>query len=187
MRRRRDRRGRPRKANAKRRATTLAARRPDLDRGSEQLRARKRRATTREDVETTPSGILYGRGYLDRQQYDMIAYLTSLLRQVQRAMGGTLSVAALWSAVTGALTGTTPGLPPLVGDNGARQRLGRLCARLDGSKDLVLALAAEEGLPDIVWRALAHRLTPDDLVQLEALRRGLDGISTPRRRQAETC
>jgi len=69
----------------------------------------------------------------------------------------------------------------VAGDNRrARRTLAAICARLDGSKELVLSLAAEDGIPDFVVRALEGRLTPRDLVQLELLRRGLDGISAPR-------
>jgi hypothetical protein len=150
-----------------------------VDRGSERLRENKRQVTSREDVEATPAGVLYGHGHLDRHQYEMIGYVTSLLHQVRRAMGGTLSVAGVWSAVTGALVQTTPGAPPIIGDNDARRILRRICARLDGSKALVLALAAEDTLPAIVVRAIERR-TPVDLAQLENLRRGLDGLSPPR-------
>jgi hypothetical protein len=58
--------------------------------------------------------------------------------------------------------------------------LTRICQRLDGSRDLVLELAAEQVLPPICARAAEQRLTPRDLIQLELLRRGLDGISPPR-------
>jgi len=79
------RRGRPRQKHAKRRCTTTVGRRTGrdpVDAGSPQLRARKRSATTREDA---------------------LAFVTSLLRQVHRAMGGNLSVAGLWTAIIGAL------------------------------------------------------------------------------------
>jgi hypothetical protein len=61
-RRRFERRGRPRLANAKRRQTTVAGRRgvPVIDRGTNELRSRKRRLTTREDLEVNAVGILYG-------------------------------------------------------------------------------------------------------------------------------
>ena len=84
------------------------------------------------------------------------------------------------SAIIGALTKTAPGLKPITGDNNARRTLASICARLDGSKELVLALAAEDGMPALVVRTLEGRLTPRDLVQLELLRRGLDGIAAPR-------
>jgi hypothetical protein len=137
-------------------------------------------------VEVTAAGTLFGHGCLDHRQYATLGYVTSLLRQVQRAMGGTRSIAGVWSAIAGAVIKTTPGVPPITGDNNARHILERICSRLDGSKNLVLELAAEDGrVPDIVLRAADHRLTPRDLVQLELLRHGLDGISVPRWVQAD--
>jgi len=109
----------------------------------------------------------------------------NLLRQVRKAMGGNLSVVGVWTAITGAATRTAPGNAPTIGDNNARHILGQICTRLDGSRDLILALASEGAVPDIVVRAAHHRLTRLDLVQLEALRRGLDGISAPRWLAAE--
>jgi hypothetical protein len=76
-------RGRPRRANAKRRCTTRIRRRTwqdPVDRGSEWLRAKKRAVTSREDIELTPAGILHGHGHLDNHQYSALAYLTLLLR-----------------------------------------------------------------------------------------------------------
>jgi hypothetical protein len=67
-RRRLDRRGRPRKADAARRRTTVAGRAPDRDEGTTELRRRKIRATTRPDLEVNGAGALYGRGHLDAQQ-----------------------------------------------------------------------------------------------------------------------
>jgi hypothetical protein len=86
----------------------------------------------------------------------------------------------VWAAILGALIKTTPGLEPIIGDHGARRQLERICRRLDGSRDLVLELAEEGQMPPICIRAAERRLTPRDLVQLELLRKGLDGISSPR-------
>ena len=69
---------------------------------------------------------------------------------------------------------------PIIGDSNARHILAQICARLDGSRDLILMLAAEGRVPDIVLRAQGDRLTPGHLVQLETLRHGLDHISAPR-------
>jgi hypothetical protein len=67
-RRRIERRGRPRTANARRRATTVAGRRVPDDTGTPQLRSRKVRATTRADLEINGLGILYGRSLIDSEQ-----------------------------------------------------------------------------------------------------------------------
>jgi hypothetical protein len=149
--------------------------------GSGPLRARKLRLTGRDDVEMTAAGILYGRGHLDNAQCSALAWLTLLLRQVADAMGRSVPPSAVWAAITGALTRTAPGIEPIIGDLGGRAQLQRVLARLDGSRDLMLELAAEGPLPPICVRAVEHRLTPRDLVQLELLRRGLDGISPPSR------
>jgi hypothetical protein len=94
-------------------------------------------------------------------------------------MGGNLSVAGLWAAVLGAATGGRRAVPAILGDAGARARLARICARLDGSRTLVLQLAAENRTPAVVARAATHRLTPGDQAQLERLRTGLDSIREP--------
>jgi hypothetical protein len=72
------------------------------------------------------------------------------------------------------------GIEPIIGDQGARHTLERTLRRLDGSRGLVLELAAEGSPPLIVVRAAEGRLTRRDAVQLELLRKGLDGISPPR-------
>jgi hypothetical protein len=55
----RGRRGRPRKATARRRQTTLAGRCSEVGRGSELLRERKRRATGHEDLLLEPDREVY--------------------------------------------------------------------------------------------------------------------------------
>ena len=103
------RRGRPRKPHARWRETTRAGRRGDIDRGSEWLREKKRQATLRDDVEMAPAGVLFGRRHLDRYQYDALAFVTLLLCQVTKAMGGNQSVAGLWTAIIAAAAKTVPG------------------------------------------------------------------------------
>jgi hypothetical protein len=88
MRRRRDRRGRPRQANARRRATTLAGRAAPPDEGTPQLRRRKIRATSRPDLEIDSIGVLFGRGHLDAQQYDALGLISAWLRRAALAWGG---------------------------------------------------------------------------------------------------
>jgi hypothetical protein len=168
--------------NARRRSTTRRGRKglDDRDYGSSLLRARKLAATSRDDVEMTAAGILFGRGHLDRFEYDTLRHVTGLLQRIARSFGRGVSPAGIWNAILGALIKTTPGLEPIVGDFGARRQLERICRRLDGSRDLVIELASEGPLPPICLRALERRLTPRDLVQLELLRKGLDGISSPR-------
>jgi hypothetical protein len=177
-------RGRPpgRNPNARRYQTTRAGRRGEIDRGSDWLRARKIRTTSRVDVEMTPAGTLYGYGHIDREQYDKLGAITWLLRRIARSFGRDASPAGLWLALMAAASRTRPGMPSVVGDYGARDTLGQIARRLDGSRDFVLELAAESPLPPICIRAAERRLTSRDLVQIELLRKGLDGISPPRGR-----
>ena len=170
------RRGRPYNPNARRHQTTRAGRRGEVNRGSPRLRARKLALTTREDVEMTPAGILYGHGHLDNAQYSALGWVTALLRRIARSFGRGVSPAGIWNAILGALIKTTPGIEPMVGDQGGRRTLEHVLRRLDGSRDLVLELAEEGPMPSIYVRAAGHRLTPRDLVRLELLRKGLDGI-----------
>jgi hypothetical protein len=149
------------------------------------LRARKVAATGREDVELTSAGVLYGRGHLDNLEYSALGYVTQLRQRIARSFGRGASPAGVWGAILGALIKTTPGFEPIVGDHGARRQLEQICRRLDRSRDLVIELAGEGPLPPICLRALEHRLTPRDLVQLELLRKGLDGITAPRSRADE--
>jgi hypothetical protein len=174
-------RGRPYNPNSRRNQTTRAGRRGEVDHGSPRLRARKLLVTTRDDIEMTGPGILFGHQLLDRYQYDTLGYVTLLLRRIARSFGRDASPSGVWAALLAAASRTPPSTPNLIGDYGARDHLARLYQRLDGSRDLVLELAVEGPMPPICARAVEHRLTPRDLVQLELLRRGLDGIAAPRR------
>jgi hypothetical protein len=144
------------------------------------LRQKKRRLTAREDVELTPAGVLYGHGHLDNAQYSALGFITVLVRRIARSFGRDASPVGIWAALAAAASRSAPGMPAIVGDFGARRTLDRICERLDGSRDLVLELAAENRLPPICIRAAEQRLTSNDRAQLELLRKGLDGISAPR-------
>jgi hypothetical protein len=180
-RRRLERRGSPRKAVAKRRATTTAGRAPEVDQGTTELRRRKRRATSREDLEVNGAAVLFGYDHLDRAQYDTLGVVTELLQRVARAWGGRDgNVVGLWMSITGALvaTGYAPA-PAGVGGfslaDSARRRLARLVRELDGSRDLVIALA-EGRVPPLVVHILEGRISDEDEVGLARLREGLDRI-----------
>jgi hypothetical protein len=186
-RRRIERRGRPRKANAKHRQTTRAGRGPDLDRGSEALRERKRRVTGREDLPLDGAAVLYGHDRLDRQQFDTLGMITEMLQRVARAWGGKDgSVTGMWMAMLGAMTATGFAPVPAVDGgfspaDGARRRLAQVYASLDGSRDLVIALA-EGKAPAVVLHVLDQHVTEQDEADLVRLRAGLDKISEQRRR-----
>jgi hypothetical protein len=187
---RRGRGGRPKKADAKRRRTTVAGRRPEVDQGTVQLRARKRRiAAGREDLEITGASVLFAHGHVDRSQFDTLGTITEMLQRMARGWGGLGGVTGLWFAITGAAAPTgfvrreNEGLSGLADQ--ARRRLQRVCSRLDGSRALIIELA-EGRVPPIVLRVLDHTLTADDAVTLERLRRGLDDIGDGRRGRPES-
>jgi hypothetical protein len=133
----------------------------------------------------TPAGVLYGQGHLDNDNAQYSGWVTQLLQRIARNFGRGMSPAGVWAAIIAAASRTAPGMPPIIGDYSARDALARICRRLDGSRDLVLALAEERRFPDIVMRVVERRLAPRDLVQLELMRKGLDGISPPRSWAAE--
>jgi hypothetical protein len=189
-RRRLERRGRSRKADAKRRtATTLAARAPDRDEGTSELRRRKTRATTRPDIEVSGAGVLYGRGQLSAEQYDALGLISTWLRRAARVWGGKDgSCEGLWHAITGALIST--GFAPVpvdsvnfgLGDQ-ARRALQRACRTLDGSRALIIGLA-EDRVPDLVLHVIEGHITPADEIELGRLRDGLDHLAGRRQRVA---
>jgi hypothetical protein len=172
-------RGRPYNPNAKRHQTTRAGRRGDVDLGTARLRLKKLRATGRTDVEMTPAGILFGRELIDRYQYDSLAFVTMLLRRVARSMGRQFTVDALWRGLLAAGSPPSSFVPSIIGDSNARLTLARICRRMNGCRVLVIELAEERSIPPMVVRAVEHRLTPLDLVELEELRKCLDDIRAP--------
>jgi hypothetical protein len=174
-------RGRPRLAHAKRRATTRQGRKSGLDprdEGAPLLIARKMRMTGRPDIEMTAAGVLYGRELISNLDYSKLAEITKIIRNIRAAMGGDLSVAGIWSALIDR-SHTRATAQPLLGDHNARDRLERIGRRLGSSRMLALELAGEQTMPGICIRAAQHRLSADDLVTLDALRRDLDTISAP--------
>jgi hypothetical protein len=178
-RRRLDRRGRPRPAKAKRRQTTVSGRQSELDKGTAQLRRKKRLTTTREDLEISPIAALFGRGLLDATQHDTLARIAEGLRQLARNLGPkTDGVAGLWQALTGAATSAQGRVPDAVrfGADHARYVVTRLLRRLDGSRELVLRLSENRPTP-LVIRALESRLTRADEIDLDRLRHDLDRVA----------
>lgn len=179
---RKKRRGRPANPHARRRQTTRAGRRGEntQDRGSTALRQRKHRLLAgREDLELSGAAVLLAHDQIDRQQYDTLGLITDWLQRSARAWGcHDGSPAGRWRAILAAAsTGRQSGsitVPP--GADAARRQLDKLVRHLNGSHDLVLALA-DQGLPPLVARVIEHRLTQADRLQLEQLRWGLDRFS----------
>jgi hypothetical protein len=140
----------------------------------------KRRATGREDLELTGGAVLFAQEHLDRHQFDTLALIAEWLRRVALAWGGKDSnCAGLWAALLGASTSTrTPVSAVRAGADAARRRLARALRWLDGLRDLVVTLA-EGRIPPLVFRAVEHRLLPEDKGDLA---RGLAASHGRRRR-----
>jgi hypothetical protein len=184
-RRRIERRGRPRKANARHRATTRAGRQAPPDHGTAELRRRKIRATTRDNIELNGAGVLFGRNLIDVEQYNMLTTITLWLERLARAWGGLGGVHALWLSIVGAMVPTAFVRPQ---DNtvagladGARRALVRALRELDGSRALIVALA-ENQVPPLVLHVLEGQITPADEAELVRLRLGLDHLAARHRR-----
>jgi hypothetical protein len=183
------RRGRPRLPAARRHFTTRHGRKygfEPADLGSDYLRVRKLRLTGRTDLPLDGAAILHAREHLDREQYDTLALISRQLSLLARGWGGDGSCGGLWTSLTGALTPTRPApgtIDQLMGRaDHARQRLAQACKQLDGSRNLVIALA-EGRSPPIVRRAVERKLTIADSVTLEKLRQGLDRVGRGRTRR----
>ena len=147
--------------------------------GTSELRARKRLATTREDLEISPIEALFGRGLIDHNQYDTLSAVAEWLRRLAHNLGPKSDgVAGLWQALTGAATRSPGSVPVSVGPaaDHARYVLGRMLRRLDGSRELVVALAENRPAP-LVLHAVQSRLTAADEAELDRLRAGLDRVA----------
>jgi hypothetical protein len=148
---RRDRRGRPRTANAKRRATTLAGREPAPDHGTEELRRHRLAATGSVDLPADLLGTLHGRGILDRGQYLTGLEFAGLVALVRRALGLTeASAAGVWRNI---LTATPGGHATLdvhyPGAERARRALARFRRALGASLWRAIADAADNVWPRV--------------------------------------
>jgi hypothetical protein len=127
---RRDRRGRPRNALAKRRQTTLAGRRGEvvIDHGTEELQRQRRLATTRADLPNDLLGVLYGHGVLEGPEYAAGRDLGELVRLVRLGYGLTeASPAGAWrNILTAAHAGGQVSNAAYPGAERARRVLARL-------------------------------------------------------------
>jgi hypothetical protein len=154
-----------------------------VDDGSPLLRQRKLQLTGRIDLELTPAALLFSRGHLDAQQYDQLGQVTLWLARLARNLGPKgLGVAGLWAALAGGIIGTPNVTVPVAVGGGADvalARLDRVLRQLDGSRDLVVAIA-EGRCPSLIAHVLEGRITGADEQALEQLRSGLDGIARRR-------
>jgi hypothetical protein len=107
--------------------------------------------------------------------------VTLWLQRLARSLGPHgLSIGGLWAAITGAVIGMPSVVVPSAVGAQARYVLAGMLRRLDGARDLVIAVA-ENRTPDIVVHAVENRLTRADEAALDRLRRGLDRIGGQRR------
>ena len=193
MHRRKARRGRPRRADAKRRKTTTAERAPFLDLGSPELVKRKRRAAngSGEPVELRDvPGILCAHGLIEPEELTILRLLAAWLRALALAyhvpQGGP---GGLWAAI---LDGTgRPGwfVPPAGSARGAVAATFRLAELFQHFAELraldqlalVIRVALAEGYP--ADTAALAELRAGLRIILELQRRGLGA----RRRRAATA
>jgi hypothetical protein len=146
---RRDRRGRPRKVDAKRRATTVAGRASAPDYGTEELRRHRLDITGSTDLPADVLGALHGRGILDRAEYATGIEFAALVALVRRALGlNEASAAGTWRNILSA----TPGGHAAVdahypGAERARRALARFRRALGASLWRAIADAADNVWP----------------------------------------
>jgi hypothetical protein len=160
---------------------------PDL--GTPELRAMKRRLTRNPDLELTSIDVLFGRGLIDAEQRDVLGEVASTVRMLAYNLGPVPeAVARIWRQLTGAMIpagqGGAQGVGPVA--DIARRRMRRILSRLNGSRDLVLALADGRRVPRLVEHVLAGRLDYADLAALERLRCALDDLDKGARRPARS-
>jgi hypothetical protein len=163
----RRRRGRPREANARRRATTLAGRRPLVDFGSPELVARKRAVSngSAAAVELIDyADILAVNDLLDREELVALRLVARWLVQLRRALNlPTASPHGLWAALASGQRAGQWAPPATVGGDRALLKLTELHLLFTRQLEvlgLIVRLAAGEAPPR----------TTDELV---ALRSGL--------------
>jgi hypothetical protein len=100
---RRDRRGRPRKATARHRATTVAGRAAPPDLGTDELRRHRLAATTQSGLPDDLLGVLYGRAVIDLEQYTAGRDFSDVVRLVRLGLGLTeASPAGAWRNILSA-------------------------------------------------------------------------------------
>jgi hypothetical protein len=182
---RRGRRGRPRKLDAKRRATTTAGRRPEIDPGTPQLVARKAHVANgwASAVELTDvPQILRANELIVDEELVQLRILGGWLKQAAVAFKlRQASPSGLWSAILSGQAGGSCGwLTPLSasdrreGGDRAMFRLGELYTHFTELDRLDLL--------SLVMRIAAAEAYPENAFELAELRRGLQIIMHLQRR-----
>jgi hypothetical protein len=162
-------RGRPRKAQAKRRATTTAERRPLADHGSPELQRRKLTVANGSPVPVELvdiSGILLAHSLITPEEMVVLRLLADWLRQLRRGLGlSQASPGGLWAAITSRTAIGSAAMPAPFGGDRALFRLIELHAHFD-------ALGRPELLA-LVMRVAAAETAPANARTLDLVREGL--------------
>jgi hypothetical protein len=181
----RARRGRPKKADAKRRATTRAARAPRIDHGTDELRALRQRLNGRSDLSADPLSWLFAHERIDRRCYDAGRRYQALTETVWRAWGLQQgSVADLYRRM-GAGTIADIGTITPTGNGGigsadvARATLAAMNAELGDRFDLVRAVVIEGAWPAWLRRIVLRMTEPRDAGRLGKLVEALGRLTVP--------
>jgi hypothetical protein len=168
-------RGRPRKPNAKRNATTRAGRKTGSDPvvlPTAELRAKRRATTGREDLpHDEPLATLYGRGFLSTEQYNTGRGIAELIQATNPGVPSTI-----WQRILGAPGGgpVDPGLSAPA--ERAARMLQRLAKKLGSAGIWVFAVCGGIWLPWITRIALGQPLRQHEVADLELFTDLLDLI-----------
>jgi hypothetical protein len=189
----RARRGRPKKADAKRRATTRAARAPRIDRGTDELQWLRLVLNGRPDLSADPLSWLLAHDRIDRRCYDAGRRYQALTETVWRAWGLQQgSVADLYRRM-GAGTIADIGTSTPTGNGGigsadvARAVLDAMNAELWPRGDsgagfyLVRAVVVEGAWPAWLRRIVVRTIEPRDAARLDQLVDALGRLAGPPR------
>jgi hypothetical protein len=181
---RKGRRGRPRKAIAKRRATTLAGRRPEVDRGSPELVVRKIAVANGSTVPVElvdVIGILVANELIVDEEVVALRLLSDWLRQAAVAFGlPQASPGGLWATLV-AQAGRTGGWwagQERPGGDRAMFRLGELFDYFGATDQLELLR--------FLIRVVGNEAPPENAHQLARLRYGAQIIMALQRRGRHT-
>jgi hypothetical protein len=163
--------GRPRKANARRRATTTAGRRPPIDSGSPELVYRKTRVAN-----GSAATVELPHHLIEDAELVAVRLIADLLAQFRRAFGTRLAnPSGLWAAITsGTGLGSIAMPSPTSGGSRALMRLTELHQHFAD-------LGMLERLALIIRVALAEG-PPADAHELAELRAGLHAFLALQRR-----
>jgi hypothetical protein len=180
---RRGRRGRPQKADAKRRATTVAGRRPDVDHGSPELVRRKvavanGSAAPVELVDVV--GVLFANELITDEELVVLRMLADWLRRLRVALGlRQASPGGLWVAITSGTGIGTIAMPTPVGGDRALFRLGEVFEHFTAIDQLELLL--------LIIRIASNEAAPENAFELARLRYGVQILMHLQRRGRHTA